>query len=216
MRLCVAALALFVALSDGFAVQRRQVLRPVDEAVSRPDFLAFRTQLIAAVARRDASAILNIVDPSIKNSFGGDDGIDEFKRMWRLEESNRFWNEFGNVLRLGGSFDNANEFTAPYTFSRWPNNIDSFDYVAVVGTRVRMRTLPRLNAPVGGQVSHEILRLDMEAFSKDWRTEEWTAVRINGRKMYIATRFIRSPIDYRAHFQYIDGRWWLNFFLAGD
>jgi len=46
--------------------------------------------------------------------------------------------------------------------------------------------------------------------------EEWAAIRMNGQKAYIATRFIRSPIDYRARFRYADGRWRLVFFVAGD
>ena len=31
-----------------------------------------------------------------------------------------------------------------------------------------------------------------------------------------STRYVRSPIDYRARFTYFDGRWRMNFFLAGD
>ena len=210
----IAVLMVFVA---GQAAQQSRVLLPVDEGASQADFFTFRARLVVAIAERDAAAVLDVLHPDIKLSFGGEHGIDDFKQMWQIEEADsKFWKEFGTVLALGGSFDGPDMFTAPYTFSRWPRDVDGFDYVAVVGSEVRIRTLPRADAPVVTQVSYEVLQLDAEASSKDWMTEDWTAVRIDGKKAYIATRFIRSPIDYRARFQKVDGRWRLVFFLAGD
>jgi len=210
-------LLVFVMCAAAYAAQDRRALVPVDEAVSRPDFFTFRARLATAVAERSPAAILDAVHPQIKNSFGGDGGIEEFKQMWRLEQpDSTFWKEFGTVLALGGSFDGAGAFTAPYTFSRWPDDIDAFDYVAVVGSDVRIRTLPRADAPVLRQVSHFILQLDNEPSSQSGPGEDWTAVKIDGKKGYVATRFVRSPTDYRATFRYTDGRWWLVFFVAGD
>jgi hypothetical protein len=201
----------------GQAAQQSRVLLPVDEGASQPDFFTFRARLMVAIAERDTAAILDVLHPDIKLGFGGDHGIDDFKQMWQIKEADsKLWKEFGTVLALGGSFDGPDMFTAPYTFSRWPRDVDGFDYVAVVGSEVRIRTLPRADAPVVTQVSYEVLQLDAEASSKDWMTEDWTAVRIDGKKAYIATRFIRSPIDYRARFEKVDGRWRLVFFLAGD
>jgi len=210
-------IAVLMVCVAGHAAQDSRVLLPVDEGVSQPDFFTFRARLAVAIAERDTAAILDVLHPDIKVTFGGDHGIDDFKQWWQIEEADsKFWKEFGTVLALGGSFDAPDMFTAPYTFSRWPRDLDSFDYVAVVGSEVRIRSLPRADAPVVTQVSYLVLQLDTESSRKDWMTEEWTAVRIDGKKAYIATRFIRSPIDYRARFQKIDGRWRLVFFLAGD
>ena len=63
-------------------------LRPIDQAASQPDFFTFRAHLQAAVARRDIPAILAVVHKDIKNSFGGDNGIEEFKKKWELEKEN--------------------------------------------------------------------------------------------------------------------------------
>jgi len=211
------AISLSITGLGGRAAQNDRKLLPVDEASSRPDFLKFRTQLQAAVARHDMVAVLDVLDPEIKNSFGGDDRIEGFKEIWQIKAPDtKLWKELGAVLALGGSFDGANEFTAPYVFSKWPDDIDAFEYVAVIGSNVRIRTAPSSTAPTAETVSYAILQLDEETLRTDWMHGEWTAVKVNGRKAYIATRLIRSPIDYRARFTYSDRRWRLSIFLAGD
>jgi hypothetical protein len=38
----------------------------------------------------------------------------------------------------------------------------------------------------------------------------------DGRSGYIHSRFVRSPVDYRAYFARKDGRWRMVMLLAGD
>jgi hypothetical protein len=203
---------------SGYATQQSlPTLKPIDEAPSKPDFLAFRKQLQNAIAKHDVAAVLAVVDPNIKNSFDADDGIEAFKEKWRPSDpGSQLWKELGNVLSLGGSFDGTQEFTAPYTFSRWPQDVDAFEFVAVIGSNVRVRNQPRSDAPSTTSVSYAILQLDEEALNTDWMNKEWTAVKVGGRKSYIATRLVRSPVDYRARFTRSARGWQLTLFLNGD
>ena len=188
---------------------------PVDEASTRPDFLEFRNRLQAVVAKRDKAALLAVLDPTIRASFGSDHGIPAFTEMWNLNDpKTELWKELGTVLALGGSFDEPTSFTAPYVFSRWPDRIDSFEHVAVTASNVRIRTEPRADAPILATVSYDILELDYSANPAD--SEEWTAIKFDGRTAYISKQYARSPIDYRARFTYSGGRWRMVFFLAGD
>jgi hypothetical protein len=187
-------------------------LLPVDEAASRPDFFSFRAGLQRAIARRDAAALLAAVDSSIKNSFGGDDGIAEFRKSWRVDApDSAVWQELGTVLGLGGAFFDKDTFTAPYTFARFPNDLDAFDHVVITGADVRVRSAARADAPPLTSVSFAILPV---APGND--TEEWTAVKVDGRTGFVASRFARSPIDYRAIFSHASGQWRLVTFVAGD
>ena len=114
-------------------------LAPVDEANQRADFFGFREKLQQRIATRDVAALLGIVHPDIKTTFGDDNGIDAFKRLWRLDQrDSELWRELGAVLALGGTFEGSDAFVAPYVFSRWPDNFDAFDHVAVVGSKVRV------------------------------------------------------------------------------
>lgn len=189
-------------------------LAPVDEAASRPDFFAFRARLIAALARHDAAALMAVVHEDIKWSFGGDDGKASFEAHWRPSApDSRLWETLATVLALGGTFQSPEVFVAPYTFSRWPGHVDSFEHVAVVGDRVRIRRAPDPDAPAIGSSSFGILPLARPSVDPG---EAWTAVRVGGETGYVATRLVRSPIDYRAAFTKRDGGWLMTLLVAGD
>jgi hypothetical protein len=57
----------------------------------------------------------------------------------------------------------------------------------------------------------------VEAGAAQPEDESWRAVRLpDGRAGFVDRRYLRSPIDYRAIFARIDGRWQMTLFLAGD
>jgi hypothetical protein len=198
------------------AAQAAAQLLPVDEAASRPDFFSFRAQLQRAVARHDAEAVLGAVAPGIRNTFGDDDGIAAFRRLWRIGDADSpLWDELGTVLALGGSFQGPDTFVAPYVFSRWPDRFDAFEHVVLTGANVRVRSAPQADAPVRATLSFAVLPLPRGAGAGG--DEPWQPVRLeDGGTGYVASRFVRSPIDYRAIFAFAAGRWRLATFVAGD
>jgi hypothetical protein len=206
------ALVLLLAMMAPAFTRSLPTLAPVDEAPRRPDFVAFRQQLREIIARRDTQALLRSVDPQIKIGFDGDDGIEAFKR--KLESADvDLWRELDAVLALGGTFDGADAFVAPYVFSRWPEAFDSFEHVAVIGSGVRVRAKPSLDAPILAKVTHALLKLGPDGYPEG----PWIGVRLpDGRAGFVASTLVRSPIDYRAYFMFADGAWRLTFFVAGD
>jgi hypothetical protein len=191
------------------------VILPVDEAASRPEFFTFRAQLIAAIARHDSRALMAVVHPDIKWSFGGDAGRASFEAHWRPSAPDSgIWETLAAVLGLGGTFEAPDMFVAPYTFTRWPGRFDAFEHVAVVGDRVRIRRAPDAGAAVVGVSSFGILPL---ARPSEDPGESWTAVRLpGGQTGYVASHLVRSPIDYRAAFTKQGGTWLMTLFVAGD
>jgi hypothetical protein len=189
-------------------------LEPVDEAPRRPEFLEFRRRVQDAVSRRDESAVLAIVDPNVRISFGDGNGVDAFRKEHLANRNSTFWEEFATILRLGGRFRMEDAFDAPYTFSAWPADLDSFECLAVVGTRVRVRAAPGLNARILTTLDFAIVRALPAggAVTPGWRRVQLA----DGRSGYMSSQFVRSPIDHRALFQLQDGRWRLVAYVAGD
>lgn len=191
------------------------VLRPVDEAPSHPDFMRFRNQLKDIARRRDERALMQIVDPEIRISFGDNNGIDNFRKLVHGQfgqPASRFWPDFARMLALGGTFrEDRHGFTAPYVYSAWPNHYDSFECAAVVGANVRVREQPRSDARIVATVSYTIVKLHASPDAP------WTAVELaDGRKGYIAARYVYGPTGWRAFFDDESGRWRMTLFIAGD
>ena len=207
------ALVMLTALATPQAHAQRE-FRPLDEAVMQPDFFSFRAQLLSTLARRDTPALLEVVHRNIKNSFGGNDGINEFKKTWALHKrDSRLWEVLATVLALGGSFTGDAAFHAPYVFSRWPADVDAFGNVAVVGSEVRVRASASRSAESIATLSFAIV----ERAEPSATGSAWVAVRLpGGRVGFIDRRFVRGPVDYRAIFTKADGKWMLSALIAGD
>jgi hypothetical protein len=194
-----------VVSTTGASTAREPRLRPVDEAERRPDFLEFRRRLQDAVVRRDAAAILGIVHPNVRVSFGGANGIEAFRKEHLEKRDSDFWEEFAKILRLGGRFRMEGSFDAPYTFSAWPGDLDSFECLVVVGTRVRVRAAPGLNARILTALDFAIVRaLPPEGEptpggdASNWQTDE-------SATWHHSTCAVRSTIEPCSKSRMVDG-----------
>jgi hypothetical protein len=192
-------------------------LPPVDQAASAPDFFAFRARLQTALAQRDQQAVIAALHKDVKLSFGGDVGVDDFKRMWTPQApDSRLWQTLAAVLALGGTFAVDGSFTAPYVFTKWPQKFDAFNHMAAIGSGIRVRAAPGATAAVIGALDFTIVELAGTS-SPDAADTGWIKVKLPaGRVGFVDERYLRSPIDYRVNFAKIDGRWQITFFLAGD
>lgn len=190
-------------------------LVPVDEGPRVPDFLAFRTRLLAAIAARDTSALLAAVDPNVQTSFGDAGGIADFRERWKPEApDSRIWQELGSLLALGGTFTGDSIFVAPYVFATWPESLDAYEHGAVVFRDVTLREAPRADARVLATLDYEIVRLRLS--DAPLPPEGWTAVEHAGRAGYVASDSMRFALDYRAIFSRKPEGWKLVILVAGD
>ena len=195
-------------------------LYPVDEATQNPSFFVFRARLLEAVQQRDTAFLYSILAPDILNSFGGDGGIAEFREMWNPDlPDTELWKTLMSVLAYGGTFQGST-FAAPYMFSRFPDELDAFEYGVIVGENVNVRERPSAAAPVTATLSYDIVKVvewDAKQDEKPGSQHTWIKVSLaNGSHGYVAERYIRSPIDYRAGFEQRNGRWLLGTLVAGD
>jgi hypothetical protein len=213
---------LICGASAGFAQERKVLF--VDEGKTDASFSAFREKTLAAAKRRDAEYILSIIDRNIKNGFGDDDGFENFKKTWSINSrKSDFWTEFIIVLSHGGTFEKKSRiktFQAPYTFTGFPEDLDAFDYHAVFGNNVNLRSKPETTAPVVANLSYNVVKVDFENSVKDKNNADnysWLKIEtLGGKKGFVKAEYVRSPIDYRAIFEKKNGSWKMTAFLAGD
>jgi len=197
----------------------RSKLLPVDEASSDPSFATFRETLKGVVKRKDTTALLAVIDPKIRASFGAENGLPAFRKMWKLDQSDsKLWRELEEVLRLGGSFktlpDGPKVFWAPYTFSNFPEDgSDAFTTLIVIDSDVPLKSEARASSKTLGTLSHDLVQIASgDRFDGDWRK----VVTSNGVSGYLPGAKVRSHIDYRAGFEKKTGQWTMTIFVAGD
>ena len=197
-------------------------LYPRDEAGKDHSFQIFRDRLLNAVQNHDQDFLLSIIAPDIMNSFGGDDGKENFVKIWEPDKpDSKIWQTLADILTLGGNFSpDRQEFWAPYVFSAFPDDADAFSYLAIVGENVNVRAQPSLNAPVLTTLSYDLVkRLDNLRLAEETPTgpRRWLKIATpQGRPGYVAAQHARSPLDYRAGFKKINGRWLMAVLVAGD
>ena len=192
---------------------------PVDQADE--SFRAFRDATLAALARKDTTHLYGILAPDIRSSFGPDDGIDGFRRMWDIEDPDtRLWSELARVLRMGGAFATDSMFMAPYVYALWPDTLDTFEFVAVTSPRAVVRSAPATSADTIGTASYGILPLEKWRGMPESPAEpdtSWAGVVLpDGRSGWLRSEDVHSPVGWRAIFARRDGRWVMTAFVAGD
>ncbi len=207
-------------------------LLPVDEASAEPGFAAFRAELIKAVEKRDAGFVRAIVSPDIELSTE-DQGMEDFERIWSPDDPDSdLWGELGDILALGGSWNNHRQFCAPYVASKWPARVNENDYLAVTARNVNLRTDCARTAPVVAVLSYDLVAwAENPAKSASaaapqtnaehaviYKGEEgWIKVRtVTGKKGCLLEQYVRSPLDYRACFEKIKGKWMMTVLAAKE
>jgi hypothetical protein len=182
-------------------------LAPVDEAQKDPSLAAFRDQLLDAVRRHDIDAVVAAADPKIRTSFGAGGGTGVLRQM--LERPGT-WADLEQILSLGGSFMGGREsFWAPYVYSAWPESRDAFTSLAVIAENVPLKQSP--SGATVATLAHDIV--DRIGDPHDG----WQEIKLaDGRTGFVETKFIRSPVGYRAGFNKTGDRWRMTALVAGD
>ena len=202
---------------------RGPVLKPVDEGAKDASFAAFRKKLLEAVRRRDSEFVLGVVHPGIRNTFGMDDGLRLFREKWQPERADSaLWAELETILTAGGKFRidrGSKRFWAPYAYAaEWPKGFDDpfSAHSAIMGKDVRLRAAPRADAAVVALLTYNIVETLGEPVD-DRKGGKWVKVCAStGLEGYVAGQYVRHPLDYRAAFTKIDGRWMMTALVAGD
>jgi hypothetical protein len=193
----------------------RWAFPPRDESHTRADLRVFLATVRAAVARRDVDTLVRLAAADIQLGFGaGTTGRQAFKESL---DAGELWQPLAEVLALGGTFPPGIDdvFSVPYVSAAWPQGLDGFEHVAILGTNVRVRARPQDAAGVLTTLSHRIVPLADGGPGTD--VDRWTAIRLDdGRVGFVARQFVRSPVDYRLVCVRADGRWHMASFLAGD
>ena len=185
-------------------------LTSVDDGAEIEGFSGLRDSLRAVVARRDTAALLALVAPDARLSFGDTPGgPGGFHDVWfEGDPGEPVWDVLPRLLD-GGSVEEDGAVMVPAVATLWPERLDPFANVAIPGDDVvafdapggtPLATLSRVTLPTSGPPA-----------------DGWRPVTLpDGRAAVVPEPAVLSPVGYRATFWDDGDGWHLRSFLAGD
>ena len=193
-------------------------LLPVDQADA--SFSAFRTEVLAALQRKDTAYLYRMVAPEIKNSFGGGDSIAGFRQLWQPSNPESLvWDALSRALSMGGKLSDST-FVFPYVYAFWPDSIDAFEHAAITGANVLAHEDADEQSPAVATLTHDIVAVESWQGLGDKGVPtraSWVQIKLpSGNTAFVNGLSAYSPVSWRGFFEKRGGRWVLTMFVAGD
>ncbi len=207
----VLAIAMFAAVPASAKPPHR--FPPFDECTRVPGAATFRANLAKAVRHRDSRALIALTAKDIKLDFGGGGGTAELRKRLASREGRNLWRALEDLLPLGCAYRNRS-LVMPSLFSQELNDVDPMTVFLVTGKGVPMHDRPEGRSKIIANLTWDMVApVEGEAarggFSK-------VRVLDSGKRGYVATAKLRSPIDYRIIARRVQGKWRIDMFVAGD
>ena len=185
-------------------------LAPLDDGTTVDGFAAFRDTLRDVVARRDTAALLAVVAPGARLSFGDTPGgPDGFRQSWfEGDAPEPVWDVLATLLE-GGSAEEDGAVVVPFVGAFWPEDLDPFETVAVPD-----RDVSAYDAPGGTEVARlsEIALPVTGPARGGWRTVTLP----DGQTAAVEEAEVLSPVGYRATFWDDGDGWQMRSLVTGD
>lgn len=186
---------------------------PIETCDREPGARQFRAALARATEVRDSAALVLLAASDVKLDFGNGAGREELSRRLAGEEGAKLWRELDRILPLGCALQDDN-LVMPSIFAQDLGEIDPFEVMLVTGSNVALRSGPSAAAKRIGKLSWVFV----EPLSGDDFEHPFRKVRVHGGGPtgFVATAYLRSPLDYRLVAGRKGREWQIDSFLAGD
>ncbi len=214
---------LFLLFITAYGFSQNPRIIPRDESVKDSSLTVFINELRLAIKKKDKDFILNSVSPTVKNSFGNDDGIETFKKKWQLDAPQcQLWGNLEKLLNLGGTFvddENTNMlFPSVFPYLRNIYN-DTFSMAVVTSEKLMLREKPDKKSKTLGILSYDVAYLlYSDKFTPEYGFKpSWSYIRTLDKKMagYVPEEYLYNPLQYRMFIAKRDGKWKITFLCNG-
>lgn len=205
-------LLLFLLLVQDAPPPVASSLAPVSDAAREPGFPQYLKKLREAIEKQDARALRKLVDPDvITGGFGPKDerGWDKFAQRWQVEDpAGSVWSTLADLVDLGFFREAPQTLVAPYLAWKFPRELDQRTHLVVLRDALELRAGPSRNARTVGVLAFDIVKRVGPA--QPGEGFEWLEIEtLGGKRGWVQSTNVRSPLMARAQFGRKDGRWML-------
>ncbi len=218
MRLPIIALAICSIVTSAHAAPAASAVKKYyakDECLHLDGYFEFRQQFEDVVKKRNATGLQTLIAPNIRWNFGGEpDTKVAFSENWKLSKgaASPIWAVFDGILALGCGV-NGSGIAFPHIFTVDLSSDKGLKGdTLVIHQDVNLRAAPSSNAASKAKISWEMVETNEDTIDDGWSP----VTTADGKTGFIKSTYLRNILDYRAGFEKRDGKWMMNFFVAGD
>jgi hypothetical protein len=200
------------------AVEQPPKLEPANEIDRDPALRSYVDQLSLMVARKSASDLLAEMDPRFRVEFSRGKGPEAFRKYWKPDSPEAgVWKVLARLFAIGGTFYSSSLFAIPYVYTRFPINLDPFEYVAALKDEVQVRSEASSEVPVIATISRNLVRVSPK-LKPPVRLDSNSWIRVvtpTGATGFVNSSDVYSPAAHRVFFEKRRGRWrWISLVCA--
>ncbi|WP_276486076.1 SH3 domain-containing protein [Paraflavitalea pollutisoli] len=200
---------------------------PRSEVSKDSSLRKFTDTLKAIVARKDAQALVRLLNPAVKvASNGAANGVKGFKEIYAPQHAaSPIWKNLEEMLTLGGVFTGKvnQEFIFPYAAHRDIKDkscLNCGQCVTIIAPDAHVRKKADRTAPSVGVLNYDIVKVVTEPVSKvkGGNEENWVYIQSFDGKI---TGWVRNDLtwdicDYRLLLDKQKGQWQIKSLIAGE
>lgn len=221
-RLAFAALAALLVIQPAqasFSVppNRPGDYAPRDACLKAPGDPAFAATLRAAIARRDAGALVALAAEDIRLDFGGGSGRAELRRRLSGPEGAALWANLSEAVNLGCAMSEG-DMVFPWLFAQELGDVDPFDALVVTGASVPLYRRNSARAAPIARLNWQLVIAQGDGLAADAGKRPLRRIAVINSPLegYVPTASLRSPLDYRLIASRQGRVWRITAFVAGD
>ena len=192
-------------------------LHPVSEIERDPRLRSYVDYLKRIVSQKNERALLAEMDPRFRVEFDRGKGPVAFRKYWKPESPHTgIWNVLTRLFAIGGTFYSPSLFAIPYVYTRFPVDLDPFEYVAALRDNVAVRSGASSKSRIIATISSEFVRVTPKLKAPvRLDSMSWVRVTTEGATGFVRSDDVYSPAAHRAFFEKRKGRWrWISLVCA--
>ena len=170
------------------------------------------------MAKRGHAGAARPNDPTFRVDFDGGKGPLAFAKHWKPDTpDSAVWKILDRLLSLGGTFYTPTLFAIPYVYTKFPFDLDPFEYVVVTRDQAALRAEADPDAtPIVGCKPRLWDQAGSEGAGPARTRPDWLKVEVPDEPQgFVAAEDVYSPAGYRVFFEKRGGKWiWFSLVCA--